>query len=105
MSEKTAKKKRKKEPGWCGKCHAQICSCVIEQIRAQENALFASKQAIQSLDAMLKKTIIERDDFMKRNEELTDKVKGKTRGIIDHRMKEIDNQVSRFALRNKIAIN
>lgn len=105
MSEKTAKKKRREEGNVCGECGAPVCPCVIEQIRNMESAMIVAKQAIKSLDAMLKKAILERDDFMKRNEELTDKVKGKTQGIIDSKMKEIDKQVSRFSLRNKISVN
>ena len=105
MSEKKAKEKRKKEAGYCEKCHSRVCPCVIEQIRLMENAMVVSKQAVTSLDAMLKKAIMERDDFMKRNEELTDKLKGTTQGIINDRAKEIDKQVSRFSLRNKISVN
>ena len=105
MSEKVAKQKRKKESGYCEKCHAYICPCVIEQIRNMENAMFVAKQAIESLDAMLKKKTLDFEEMVRRNEELTDKVKGNTRGIIDNRLKEIDRQVSRFSLRNKISVN
>ena len=105
MSEKTAKQARKKEEGYCEKCHSRICPCVIEHVRQQENAMVVAKQAITSLDAMLRKATMERNDFMKRNEELTDRLKGKTQGIINDRMKEIDQQASRFSLRNKITVN
>jgi hypothetical protein len=67
--------------------------------------MIVAKQAITSLDAMLRKATMERNDFMKRNEELTDKLKGKTQGIINDRMKEIDKHVSRFDLRNKIEVH
>lgn len=105
MSEKTAKQKRKKEFGLCEECNSQICPCVIKHVRQQENAMVVAKQAITSLDAMLKKATMERNDFMERNEELTDRLKGKTQGIINDRMKEIDKQVSRFSLRKNIGVN
>ena len=106
MSEKTAKQKRKEEEvSWCDKCHAQICPCVIEQVRNMESAMIVAKQAIESLDAMLHKKILDFEEMVKRNEDLTDKLKGKTQGIINDRMKEIDSHVSRFSLRNKIAVH
>ena len=105
MSEKTAKQARKKEEGYCEKCHSRICPCVIEHVRQQENAMVVAKQVITSLDAMLRKATMERNDFMKRNEELTDRLKGKTQGIINDRMKEIDKHISRFDLRNKIEVH
>ena len=105
MSEKTAKQKRKQEEGYCEKCHSRICPCVIEHIRHQENAMVVAKQAVESLDAMLKKATMERNDFMERNEELTDRLKGKSQEKIDNKMKKIDAQVSRFSLRNKISVN
>jgi len=105
MSEKTAKQKRKKEEGYCEKCHSRICPCVIEQVRNMESAMVVAKQAIESLDAMLHKKILDFEEMVKRNEDLTDKLKGKTQGIINDRMKEIDSHVSRFSLRNKIAVH
>ena len=105
MSEKKAKEKRKAEVGYCDKCHAQVCSCVIERIRQQENAMIVAKQAVESLDAMLQKATRERDDFMKKTEELKMRLKGKRQSEINQKMKEIDAQVARFELRNKVAIH
>ena len=105
MSEKKAKQKRREEGDCCGECGAGICPCVIEHIREQENAMVVAKQALTSLDAMYRKATMERDDFMQRNEELTDLVKGKSQDKIDDKMREIDKQASRFALRSKIELN
>ena len=105
MSEKTAKQNRKKEAGWCEHCHSRICPCVIEHVRQQESAMIVAKQAIESLDAMLHKKTLDFEEMVKRNEELTDKLTGKTQGVIDSKMKEIDSRVSRFSLRNKISVN
>ena len=105
VSQKKTKEKRKKESGWCEKCYFQICPCVIEQIRKMEDAMFAAKQSIESLDAMLHKKTLEKDNLMKVNKELKAKLEGKRQADISNKMKEIDRQVSRFQLRNKIAVN
>jgi len=111
MSEKKAKEKRKivgniskYEPGWCEECHADVCPCVIEHIRLQENAMVVAKQAITSLDAMLHKKILEYEKAGKDRDEFKMRLKGKQQGEIEDKMKAIDASVSRFSLRNKIAL-
>jgi len=105
MSEKTAKKKRKEETGLCGMCDSEICPCVIKQIRNMENAMVAAKQAIDSLDAMLHKKILECDEAVKSRDEFKMRWEGKQQGQLDQKMQDIDKQVSRFSLRNKIAVH
>lgn len=105
MSEKTAKQKRKKESGWCEKCRSQICPCVIEHIRNMENAMVVSKQAIESLDLMLHKKILEYEEAVKSRDEYKMLWEGKKQGQLDQKMRDIDAQASRFSLRNKIAVH
>ena len=105
MSEKTAKQKRKQEDGYCEKCNSRICPCVIEQIRHMESAMIVAKQAIESLDAMLQKKTRDYDELQKKHDEYKMLWEGKKQNELDNKMKEIDKQVSRFSLRNKISVN
>lgn len=105
MSEKTVKQKRKKEQGWCEKCHARVCPCVIEQIRNMENAMVVSGDTIKSLDAMLHKKILEYDQVVKERDEYKMLWSGKQQQNLDQKMRDIDKQTARFHLRNKIAVN
>jgi len=105
MSEKTAKQKRKKEEGYCEKCHSRICPCVIEQIRNMESAMVVAKQAIESLDAMLHKKILEYEEAVKSRDEYKMRWEGKQQGDLNQKMRDIDAQTSRFTLRNKIAVH
>lgn len=86
----------------CPDCDAEICPCVLERIRGQEDAMIVARDTIKSLDLLNNKLTKEKELLAKRNKELESKARQTENLKLKTKMDAIDHQAEKMANRGKL---
>jgi len=87
---------------FCPDCDTEICCCVIERIRKQENAMIAAKQAIESMDTLNKKLTKEKDLLVAELKKWKEKARKELKKDIDDKRSFIDQRFEKLMNRGKL---
>ena len=87
---------------FCPDCDTEICACVIERIRKQEDAMIAARQALESLDTVNKKLTKEKDGLVVKIRVMEEKLRDKLKQDIKQKRAAIDAKYNRYLNKQKL---
>ena len=86
----------------CPDCELDICECVIERIRQQENAMVVAQQAIETITLLNKKLTAENVLAVAKVKEWKEKAEKTFQKDIDGKRKDLDLRFEKMKNRDKI---
>jgi len=93
---------KQKKTYFCPDCDLEICDCVIDRIRKQENAIIQAGDALKSLEALNNKLTKEKNITLEELAKWKEKAQRREQSELDKKMKDIDERFGKIHNRDKL---